>query len=117
LDSRVLVIDRVATPWFVFAVGGAGTGQNRTKDLFAEDDQRGERTDRWVGYLIAAGAGHALDQVFGAQLAQVVGGPGGGVLLAGDPGDLLSPTEKRESRLAGSPDANWRSEPRGSAGD
>ena len=83
MDSRVLVIDRVATPWFVFGVGGAGTGQDRAKDPFAQHDQRGERADRIVGYLIAAGTGNPHGQVFGAQLPQVVGSPGGGVFLAG----------------------------------
>jgi hypothetical protein len=69
--------------WFAARSGAADAGEDRADHLFAQGEQGGDGAGGFGGQVVAAGPAGFDDQVFAAQLAQVVGRLTGGVVGAG----------------------------------
>ena len=69
-------------------VGAADTGEDRGDDLVAKREQGGDGAGGVAGHVVAAGAAGFDDEVFAAELAEVVGGLAGGVVGRADGVDL-----------------------------
>ena len=82
----VVTVDGGPGDGFAATSGAADTGQDQGDDLLAEGQRGRDGAGRIVGDVVAPGPAGFGDQLFAAELAQVVGALAGGVVGAGPPG-------------------------------
>ena len=82
----VVAVDRGPGDRFASQTRAADTGDDGRDDLIPKGEQCGDGAGRIGWDVVAAGSPGFVDEVFPADLAQVVGGVPGAVVVGGLPG-------------------------------
>ena len=78
-ESFVVTVDAGPVRGFASHAGAADAGEDRGDDLVAEGEQGGDGARGAGRDVVAAGPAGFVDELFAAELAQVVGGLADGV--------------------------------------